>query len=196
MEAIIVSGMPAVGKTTVSKLLADSLGLRVVGGGDVLKEMAAEEGYNPGGEDWWDTDGGIEFLKQRKKSADFDRDVDERLLKKAKAGDLVITSYTIPWLSRYGIKIWLSGSVESRARRMAKRDHADEQKCREIIAIRDRENREIYKKHYKIDFGKDFKPFHLIVDTDDIDERRVTSIALEYVKNREKRLEDREPRGS
>ncbi len=49
MEAIIVSGMPAVGKTTVSKLLADALGLRVVGGGDVLKEMAAEEGYKPGG---------------------------------------------------------------------------------------------------------------------------------------------------
>ena len=43
MNAIIVSGMPAVGKTTVSKLLGDALGLKVVGGGDVLKEMAAED---------------------------------------------------------------------------------------------------------------------------------------------------------
>jgi len=183
MNAIIVSGMPAVGKTTVSKLLGEALGLKVAGGGDVLKEMAAEEGYTPGGEDWWDTEEGIEFLKKRKKSADFDREVDERLLKKAKAGDVVITSYTLPWLSDYGIKIWLSGSVESRASRMAKRDHTDEQKCREIIAIRDRENYEIYKKHYRIEFGRDFKPFHLIIDTDDIDERRVAAIALDYAKN-------------
>lgn len=32
--------MPAVGKTTVSKIVAEGLGLKVVGGGDVLKEMA------------------------------------------------------------------------------------------------------------------------------------------------------------
>ena len=184
MDAIIVSGMPAVGKTTVSTIIAGSLGLKVVGGGDVLKEMAAEEGFNPGGEDWWDTEEGIEFLKKRKKSADFDRDVDERLLKKAKAGNLVITSYTLPWLSDYGIKIWLSGSVESRATRMARRDHTEEEKCMEIIAIRDKENYEIYKKHYRIEFGRDFKPFHLIIDTDDIDEQKVATIALEYVKNR------------
>ncbi len=184
MDAIIVSGMPAVGKTTVSTILAAALGLKVVGGGDVLKEMAAEEGFNPGGEDWWDTEEGIEFLEKRKKSADFDREVDERLLKKVKAGNLVITSYTLPWLSEYGIKIWLSGSVESRATRMARRDHTEEKKCMEIIAIRDKENYEIYKKHYKIEFGRDFKPFHLIIDTEDIDEQKVATIALEYVRNR------------
>src|SRR5207245_7552190 len=117
------------------------------GGGDGLTGMAAEEGCNRGGEDGWDTEEGIQFIKKRKKSADFDREVDERLLKKAKAGEVVITSYTLPWLSDYGIKIWLSGSVESRASRMAKRDHTDEQKCREIVEIRDRTSYEIYKTH-------------------------------------------------
>ena len=184
MDAIIVSGMPAVGKTTVAKMVGESLKLRVLGGGDVLKEMAVEEGFSPGGEDWWDTGEGIQFLQQRKSSPSFDRDVDERLLKKVKVGNVVITSYTLPWLSNYGIKVWLSGSVSSRARRMSKRDHVKEDRCREIVAIRDKENYAIYRKIYGIEFGKDLEPFDLIVDTDEIDEGKVGRIVLEYVNHR------------
>jgi len=51
LKAIIISGMPAVGKTTVSRQVAEKLNIPMVGGGDVLKEMAVEEGYSPGGED-------------------------------------------------------------------------------------------------------------------------------------------------
>ncbi|MDA4127923.1 MAG: cytidylate kinase family protein [Thaumarchaeota archaeon] len=182
MDAIIVSGMPAVGKTTVSKTVAEKLHLKVVGGGDVLKEMAIEEGFTPGGEDWWDTDDGMNFLKERKRSPNFDREVDERLLKKAKVGNVVITSYTLPWLSKYGTKVWLAGSVKSRAARMSKRDHVDERKCREIIAFRDKENRALYKKIYGIDFGKDLTPFDLVVETDHIPEDKVARIVLEYVR--------------
>ena len=36
MKAIIISGMPAVGKTTVSKQVASALKVSMVGGGDVL----------------------------------------------------------------------------------------------------------------------------------------------------------------
>jgi cytidylate kinase len=184
LYAIIVSGMPAVGKTTVSKSVGGRLNLKVVGGGDVLKEMAVEEGYDPGGEDWWDTPTGMEFLEKRKRSSSFDKDVDERLLKKAKQGSVVITSYTLPWLSEVGIKIWLSGGVESRALRMAKRDGVDPEKCRKIIGVRDKENRKIYRKIYGINFGRDLKPFDLVVETDNIDEERVAQIVLEFVKGR------------
>ena len=183
-DAIIVSGMPAVGKTTVSRIIADSLGLKVVGGGDVLKEMAVEEGYMPGGEDWWDTDEGIKFLEERKRTPGFDKLVDKRLLEKAGKGDVVITSYPVPWLSKKGVKVWLSGSVESRARRMAKRDHTEEPKCREVLAVRDVENHRLYKSIYSIEFGKDLSPFDLVVDTDSIDESRVAEIILHYVRNR------------
>jgi len=176
--------MPAVGKTTVSRIVADRLGLKVVGGGDVLKEMAVEEGYRPGGEDWWDTDEGIRFLEERKRSPGFDRLVDERLMEKAKKGDLVITSYPIPWLSKAGLKVWLSGSVDSRAKRMAKRDHMDEKKCRRVLAVRDAENRKLYKKIYSIEFGQDLSPFDLVVDTDSIDESKVAEIILHYARNR------------
>jgi CMP/dCMP kinase len=184
MDAIIVSGMPAVGKTTVSKIVAARLSLKVLGGGDVLKEMAMEEGYAPGGDDWWDSPEGMKFLRERKRSQSFDKEVDDRLLQKASRGDVVITSYTLPWLSNGGIKVWLSGSVESRAARMARRDHTELDRCREVVGVRDVENRSLYKKLYKIEFGTDLAPFDLVVDTDSIDEARVAAIVLEYVKNR------------
>ena len=187
MDAIIISGMSAVGKTTVSKMVAEKLSLKVVGGGEVLKEMAVEQGFTPGGEDWWDTGEGMRFLRRRKRSSGFDKDVDERLLEKARLGNVVITSYTLPWLSQWGVKVWLSGSVASRARRMAKRDHAEFEECRKVLSVRDLENHALYRKLYEIDFGRDLGPFDLVVDTDSIDESRVAAVVLRYVSNMPKR---------
>jgi cytidylate kinase len=184
MKAIIVSGMAAVGKTAVSRLVANALGIGVIGGGDVLKEMAVEEGYAPGGDDWWDTDEGMKFLQERKKSAGFDREVDSRLLSKAKAGNVVITSYPLPWLATSGIKVWLSGSVDTRSTRMSKRDKIPVESCKDVLSVRDAENCSLYKKIYEIEFGRDLKPFDLIVDTDSIDETKVVEIILHFVKNR------------
>jgi CMP/dCMP kinase len=184
VKAIIVSGLPAVGKTTVSRKVARELKKPVVGGGDVLKEMAVEEGYQPGGDDWWDTAEGMKFLEERKRKQGFDKEVDARLIQKAKKGDVIITSYPVPWLTHDGTKVWLTGSVNSRAARMAKRDGVPVSRCKKILSVRDIENYRLYKKIYGIEFGKDLKPFDLVVETDDIDESRVADIVLRYVKGR------------
>lgn len=55
MQALIISGMPAAGKTVTAHAIAKKLGITSVGGGDVLKEMARERGYKITGEGWWDT---------------------------------------------------------------------------------------------------------------------------------------------
>lgn len=184
MKAIIISGMPAVGKTTVSRKVADALGKPMVGGGDVLKEMAVEEGYTPGGDDWWDKGEGMKFLHERKRKPGFDREVDARLMQKAREGDVVITSYPVPWLTENAIKVWLTGSVKSRANRMARRDGLHVSQCKSVLSVRDRENYKLYKNIYGIEFGKDLKPFDLVVETDSIDESRVAEIVLHYVKSR------------
>ena len=176
--------MPAVGKTSVSRKVAEALGTPTIGGGDVLKEMAIEEGYRPGGDDWWDTAEGMKFLGERKRKPGFDKEVDARLFRKAKDGNVVITSYPVPWLTRDGLKVWLSGSVKSRALRMSKRDLIPVSRCREILSIRDQENYKLYKKIYGIEFGRDLKPFDLVVETDSIDEPRVAEIVIRYVKGR------------
>jgi len=183
LDAIIFSGLPAVGKTTVARLVAQRLGLKVVGGGDILREIAAEAGVKTSGDDdWWDKPEGISFLQERKSSEKFDKEVDRRLLRRVDAGDVVITSYTIPWLSRKGIKIWLSGSMESRAERMAARDHMSKEQCRKVIGVRDDENLEIYKKLYGIEFGRDLAPFHLVVGTDGIPAETIAEEVLKYLR--------------
>ena len=168
MKALILCGMPAAGKTVTAQAIARRLGVGVVGGGDVLKEMARERGYKITGEGWWDTPDGIRFLRERESNPDFDKEADKRMIAKIEKGDIVVTSYTMPWLSKQGIKCWLNASLETRAKRMATRDNMPEAKAFEVVKIRDRENHELYKKVYGIELGKDMKPFNIILDVNNI----------------------------
>ena len=186
MKAIILCGMPAVGKTTVAKIIASQLGLKLVGGGDILKEIALEEGYNAVGNDWWDTTEGMKFMKERAGSPEFDREVDRRLLAKAGKGDVVMTSYTLPWLSKDGVKVWLSGTKRSRAERMAKRDSSSPEECAKVIEARDGENYALYKKLYGIRFGEDLNPFAIVVGTDGIPAAEVAGAVLTQLKRQGK----------
>ena len=182
MDAIILSGLPAVGKTTVARMLAEKLGVPVLGGGDILKEIAAEHGVKTTGDDWWDTAEGMKFLEERKKSPEFDKEVDRRLLARVDRGDAVITSYTLPWLAKKGVKVWLAGTTKSRAERMSKRDGMPVEECEEVIVVRDKENLGIYKKLYGIEFGKDITPFQLVVGTDGVDAQGVALQIMDFLK--------------
>jgi len=117
-KSIVISGPPAVGKTTVAKALAKEFDLQYMSGGDVLKELAKEQGYETSGDDWWDTDEGMRFLMQRSDNDEFDKKVDQKLIELFNKGGMVITSYTLPWLVENGIKIWLDASHESSIKRM------------------------------------------------------------------------------
>jgi CMP/dCMP kinase len=191
MDAIIISGLPAAGKTTVGGIVGKKLGLKVVGGGDVLKEMAEELGFKVTGEGWWDTPEGMKFMERRKQISDFDKRADALLIKKAKAGDVIITSYTMPWICDYGIKVWLSGSAEKRAERMAERDKSTLEFCIDMVKQRDEKNYRLYKSLYGIEFGKDLKPFDINIDTDNIDADKVADILIEFIKNRKTKTSER-----
>ncbi len=182
MEAIIISGMPAAGKTTVAKILSKRLGVPTIGGGEILREMAKERGYNPEGPDWWDTPPGIKFLREREVDLNFDRETDRRMLEKIKKGNIIVTSPTAPWISQSGIKIWLSASEETRAARMAKRDHSELTESKKALQIRDKENTELYERLYKIKFGSDKKPFHIIIDATKIAPEQVADEILKKIK--------------
>lgn len=176
--------MPASGKTTVAKIIAKELGYMMVGGGDILKEMAKDRGYKVTGEDWWDTQDGIKFLRERDQNPDFDKEVDRRIAQKVKEGNVVVTSYTAPWLIKEGFKCWLLASGEERAQRMALRDHSDIKESTKSTKIRDDENTSLYKKLYHIDFGKDMKPFDLIIDTESVPAQAVAHKIVQAFKSR------------
>jgi cytidylate kinase len=182
LKAIIISGLPAVGKTTVAKSIASKFNLKQYSGGDVLKEMAIAKGYTMSGNDWWDTEQGIKFLSERKSNPDFDKKVDERLLELAAKADVVITSYTLPWLAKDAVKFWLKGSRESRAKRMGNRDNMQYEKALQIISMRDEENKKLYMKLYDIRFGEDLSVFDYVLNTDPLSIDSVVDIANTIVK--------------
>ncbi|HXV67264.1 MAG TPA: AAA family ATPase [Nitrosopumilaceae archaeon] len=181
-KSVIISGPPAIGKTTVAKGLAKEFNLTYLGGGDILKDIAKEQGFQTGGDDWWDTDDGMKFLNQRSKNPEFDKKVDNKLRELFLKGNIVITSYTLPWLVEDGIKIWLAGTLENSAKRMQKRDDMDAKEALSIVKKRYDENKKLYKKLYNFDFGENLSIFDKIIDTDELDASKVLEIAKSTVK--------------
>jgi len=181
-KSIIISGPPAIGKTTVAKGLAQEFEMKNLSGGDVLKEMAHTQGFKTKGDDWWDTDEGMKFLSQRKDNYEFDKKVDEKLKEIFQKGGVVITSYTLPWLVSGGIKIWLGGSRQNSAKRMQTRDNMELSNALDIVKKRYEENKALYKKLYGFDFGEDLSVFDIIINTDGLDAHAVLGTAIQKVR--------------
>jgi cytidylate kinase len=169
--SIVISGWPAVGKTTVACKLAEEFNIVMYNGGDILKMLAEEDkGYSVKRDDWWDTIEAKKFMKERKSDPSFDKKVDNKLIQIVKKGGAVITSYTLPWLvvdePVIIIKFWLKGSPENRAKRMANRDSISFAEAKRITKLRDKENKTIYYGLYGFRFGEDLTVFDYVLNTD------------------------------
>lgn len=169
--SIVISGWPAVGKTTIACKLAEEFDIVMYNGGDILKMLAEEDkGYSVKRDDWWDTIEAKKFMEERNSDPSFDKKVDDKLIQIVKKGGAVITSYTLPWLvvdeSIIIIKFWLRGSPENRAKRMANRDGISFAEAERITKLRDEENKRIYYKLYGFRFGEDLTVFDYVLNTD------------------------------
>ena len=170
--SIVISGWPAVGKTTIACKLAEEFDIVMYNGGDILKMLAEEDkGYSVKRDDWWDTTEAKKFMEERNSDPSFDKKVDDKLIQIVKKGGAVITSYTLPWLVVGEsvviiIKFWLRGSPENRAKRMANRDGISFAEAKRITKLRDEENRRIYYRLYGFRFGEDLTVFDYVLNTD------------------------------
>ena len=112
---ITISGLPGSGTTTVSRLVADALGLERLPGGEVFRQMAAEAGMTL-----------AEFGAHAQGHPEIDRELDDRLEARAAAGGCVIESRLAGWLAtRAGlaaVRVWVECADEVRAGRVADRD--------------------------------------------------------------------------
>jgi len=156
--------MAGSGKSSLARAIAAKYGLKYVCGGDILKEMAKEEGYKITGNDWWETADGIKFLSQRKKNFDFDKRLDSHMIAKAKEGGVAMTSWAIPWLGAPGIKIWVDVTQEVRAKRISGRDKIPYDTALKAVKARDSENIALYKKMYDYTLGRDLDVFDMVLD--------------------------------
>lgn len=180
---VCVSGMAGTGKSTVARKLAQKFGLRYYSGGDALKALASEEGYDASAIGWWENPIGLEFLKQRQRDPKFDEAVDRKLLEYAEQGNVLLDSWTMPWLVKTGFKVWLLASLEKRVERVARRDKVSVEKALEVLKEKEGRTRAIYQKLYGFTLGEDFKPFDMVLDTDNLDAEEVFQILCQVIEN-------------
>jgi len=165
---ICISGMTGSGKSTVAKRLAEKYGLGYFSGGNALKILAQEEGYNSDVRGWWETAEGLNFLKQRMGDPAFDKKIDEKMLELAAEGNIVLDSWTMPWLLKEGFKVWLEASPQVRAKRVVTRDSISVEDALKALTEKDERTKQIYKSLYGFDLGHDLTPFNLVLATDEL----------------------------
>lgn len=187
-RVIIVSGFAGSGKSTLAQKLAERFGMKCVHASGILRELLEKHvdditdgaGKNTG---WWESEEGREFLENRTKDWKFDRMLDKKLLEIIEQGNVVLDSWTMPWLSKKGFKIWLDTSVEIRAKRVSGRNKKSIEEVEESLRERDEKTAKIYKELYGFELGKDRSPFDLVLKTDSMKKHEVVEKAVEALKN-------------
>ena len=112
---VTISGLPGSGTTTVSRLVAEALGLDRVPGGEVFRLMAAESEMTL-----------AEFGVHAQGHPEIDLELDSRLEARAREGECVLESRLAGWLvTRAGldaVRVWVDCDDQVRAARVAERD--------------------------------------------------------------------------
>ena len=180
---VCICGMAGTGKSTLAAKLAKKYGLKCFSGGDALKVLAAEQGYNSWSRGWWESSDGLSFLEKRGKDPQFDKAVDNKLLQCAQQGNVLLDSWTMPWLLKDGFKIWLAASMEKRAARIAERDRMTFEEALEALKEKESRTKAIFEKLYGFVLGEDFAPFNLVLDTDDLNAEEVYQVLCLVIDN-------------
>jgi len=180
---ICICGMAGSGKSTVARRIAEKYGLEYYSGGEALKGLAIEQGYKPSEQGWWESPEGMRFLRERSGDSNFDKAVDEKLLEFAEKGNVLLDSWTMPWLVKKGFKIWLEASVKIRAERIAQRDGIGVRQALDALRKKEEQTQAIYKKLYGFSLGEDFTPFSLILDTNCLNAEEVFLVLCKVMDN-------------
>ncbi|MBS7606647.1 cytidylate kinase family protein [Candidatus Bathyarchaeota archaeon] len=171
---ICISGLAGSGKSTVARKIAEHYGLKYYSGGDALRAIASEMGYRVSNRGWWETEEGLRFLEERSRNLELDRLVDKKMLEWAEEGNVVLDSWTMPWLLKgIGFKIWIDASDDVRAERISKRDGISIEEALKRMREREKKTKEIYKTLYGFKIGEDFEPFHVIIDVNNLNQDEV-----------------------
>lgn len=158
---IAISGRSGCGNTTISTMVAETLGLRHIN--FTFRNLAKEHGKDL-----------KTVLELAAKDEYWDREVDTRQVKLAREeGGCVLGSRLAIWmLDDADIKVYLKASPEVRAERIVNREGGDLKEVAEFTAERDRQDHGRYLHLYNIDTDNyDFAD--LIIDTDSLTPKQI-----------------------
>ncbi|GAB6880424.1 AAA family ATPase [Halorubrum gandharaense] len=140
---ITVSGPPGSGKSTNAAGLADALGYEHISGGDIFREMAADNDMTP-----------VEFNEHAEDDEDVDEALDERLHEIAHTCDnVVLESRLAGWLAgdAADLRLWFDAPLDVRADRIAEREEKSVETARTETKRREASEKKRYLAYYNID---------------------------------------------
>ena len=184
---IIISGFAGSGKSSLADSLGKSLGIKVVHASALLKEMkdageAALEKEVQKVHDWWESEQAKEFMQKRHQDPSLDLALDEKLLKIAKKGKVILDSWTMQYLYKgKAFRIWLNASAQVRAKRVSERDKLDYNVVLEKIKTRDEQTKALYQRLYNFTMGENLQVFDLALDTDKFSQKEVFEKVLKEI---------------
>jgi len=163
---IAVSGKSGCGNTTVSRMVADKLGLRFIN--FTFRSLAQEKGITlaevlerAATDDWWD------------------REVDSRQIHLAREnGGCVLGSRLAIWmLEEADLKVYLTASAEIRAARIAKREGGDIEAVSAFTAERDRQDHNRYLRIYNID-NDNYQSVDMLINTNKLEPDEIVRMII------------------
>ena len=173
MEAlrIAISGKSGCGNTTVSRLLAHRLGVRLIN--YTFHTMADEQGVS------------FEQMCHMAETDDaWDRYLDRKQVERAMEGSCVLGSRLAIWvLHAADIKVYLTALPETRARRIQTREGGSLHDVRMATDQRDRRDRARYLRLYGIDIDA-YQFADIIVDTERYQPEEIVDLIVEEVARR------------
>jgi cytidylate kinase len=169
---IAISGKSGCGNTTVSRLVAESLGLTFIN--FTFRSLAQEKGISL-----------KDVLEAAAEDDYWDREVDSRQVQLAREGTgCVIGSRLAIWmLPEADLKVYLRAKPETRVRRIGKREGGNLENIAAFTAARDRQDRERYIRIYNID-NNNYSFADLIIDTDDIEAEAIAELIVNRAKQK------------
>lgn len=182
-NTIILFGLSGSGKSTLANMLGRKLGLRVVHPSSILKDLLENKKPNIAGSKegagFWESSKGVDLFKKRlKDTIPADLQCDKLLLREIEKGEVVIDSWSLPWLTRKGIKICLNATLNTRAQRVAMRSKISNTSATKIIQLKDCKTRDLYLKHRGFDIKKDHQVFDLVINTNRLSKMEVLNLIL------------------
>ena len=148
---VAISGKSGCGNTTVSTLLAQKLGVKLIN--YTFRQLAAEKGMTL-----------AQVIDAAKNDDSYDKYVDKHQVELALAQPCVLGSRLAIWmLKEADLKVYLFASDETRANRVFNREGGDLQAIKDFTAMRDREDTNRYKEFYGID-NNDYQFVDIVID--------------------------------
>jgi cytidylate kinase len=186
-RVVIVFGLAGSGKSTLAKRLSSEFGLRKVHPSGVMRDLLEGKVVDPeasrANDGFWETEEGARILEDRLSDDEpVDVAANDILLGEVEKGDVVIDSWSLPWLTNKGVRFYLSAPLEVRAERAAERGGTSPGKTAQLIDKKDNDTRQLFLRLYGFDIKTDHQVFDQTIDTSDLSADDVFHRVCGYLK--------------